>query len=133
MDSLLEISICILIVRQTVEFIGKEDRRFQKIVKSAIDLRKNPNAIALAPKFVDAAASIDSGVTCRCTAQDYEDGLTRFIFPRLVERIVVAVCNFGDLGQAGGQLERPASLGCAPAPVARSHCRRIHACLRAEL
>jgi hypothetical protein len=42
MGSLLEISICILIVRQTAEFIGKEDKRFEITVGSAIGVKKNP-------------------------------------------------------------------------------------------
>ncbi len=48
MGSLLEISVCILIVRRRAEMIGKEDKRFEITVRSAIGVKKNPNAIALA-------------------------------------------------------------------------------------
>ena len=47
MGSLVEISVCILIVRRRAEMIGKEDKRFEITVRSAIGVGKKPNAIAL--------------------------------------------------------------------------------------
>ena len=41
------VSISILIVRRTVEIIGKEDKRFEISVKSAIGVKKRRNTIAL--------------------------------------------------------------------------------------
>jgi hypothetical protein len=47
MGSLLETSVCILIVRRTEEIICKEDKRFEITVRPAIGVKKDPNAIAL--------------------------------------------------------------------------------------
>jgi hypothetical protein len=50
MGSPLEISIRILIVRRTARIIGKEDKGFEITVRSAIGVKKNPDAIALFAK-----------------------------------------------------------------------------------
>ena len=66
MGSLVEISVCILIVRRRAEMIGKEDKRFEITVRSAIGVEKNPNAIAL-PNVLDHLCIVASGaLVWRC-------------------------------------------------------------------